>query len=428
MNKKKSLPHSRGFNSVIFYGYVVATASFCILVMVHGVRFSYGVFFTPMARELGWDSATTSLAYAISLFIEGAFNFLLGGLADRYGPRLVITFSGVVLALGYCLMPLVTSTWQFFLFYGLIVGAGIGGIFVPLVVLIARWFAIRRNMMTGVVTSGVGIGMLIIAPLANHLISTQGWRITFLIMGIATLLVTGISAQFLKKDPAALGLAPDGIKPKDVSIQATAVKGLTFHEAIRTHQFWLAFFVLFCYGFGLLAINVHIVPDAIHLGIPGPIAAGVLATIGGVQIIGRIGLGAAADRVGNKLIVLIGFIATAAALFWIISINSVWAFFFFAVLVGLFQGGIASSQSPLVAHLFGLKSHGAIFGLCGFGFTFGSALGPYITGYIFDITGSYHNAFLIAIAVSIIGVILILLVKPVKLPSIKTLPFRNGSE
>jgi len=97
--QKKEPSSFPGFNSVIFYGYVVATASFCILVMVHGVRFSYGVFFTPMARELGWDSATTSLAYAISLFIEGAFNFLLGGLADRYGPRLVITFSGVILAL-----------------------------------------------------------------------------------------------------------------------------------------------------------------------------------------------------------------------------------------------------------------------------------------------------------------------------------------
>jgi MFS family permease len=426
MDKEKSPPGAQRAKSAIYYGYVIAVASFFILVMIHGVRFSYGVFFTPMARELGWNSATTSLVYAISLFVEGVFNFILGGLADRFGPKLVITLSGVLLALGYCLMPLVSSTWQFFLFYGLLVGAGIGGIFVPLVVLVARWFSARRNMMTGAVTSGVGIGMLIIAPVANHLITAYGWRITFLIMGIASLIVTGISAQFLKRDPAAMGLAPDGAEADTGSGITAPVQGLTFNEAIHTRQFWLAFFILFCYGFSLVAINIHIVPDAIYLGISAAVAAGILATIGGVQIIGRVGLGLAADKVGNRLIVLIGFIVTAGALFWIMSVNTTWAFFLFAVIVGLSQGGIASSQSPLVAHLFGLKSHGAIFGLCGFGFTFGSALGPYLTGYVFDVTGSYHNAFLACIIISLIGLVLILLVKPVKIPSIDAGTSRNS--
>jgi OFA family oxalate/formate antiporter-like MFS transporter len=179
----------------LFYGYVIITAAFFIIFAAYGVRFSYGVFFKPMAADLAYSSATTSLVYSVSMFLEGIFSLVMGGLADRYGPRLVLTISSILVGLGYCLMPLVHSTWQLFLFYSLIIGVGMGGIFVPMVSMTARWFTTRRNLMTGLVSSGAGIGMLVIPPVSAYLIEGFGWRTTFIVMGIFILVVVLVAVS-----------------------------------------------------------------------------------------------------------------------------------------------------------------------------------------------------------------------------------------
>ncbi len=412
MLKDSTTKRTRTAGSGLFYGYIIAIAAFCILLVVYGVRFSYGIFFTPMARELGWNSATTSLAYSISIILEGVFNIILGGITDKYGPRLVLTICGIMMGLGYCLMLTVSSTWQFFLFYSVIIGIGMGGIFVPLAVIIARWFTARRVMMTGFVMSGAGVGILMIAPLSDFLIKLLNWRETYLFLGIFTLIVIVSAAQFLKGAPADIGLAAYG---EEESVAGKArPKGFSLREAFRTYQFWFAFLIYALYGFISVSVNVHIVPDAIKLGISSTIAATFLATMGGVQIAGRIGLGILGDHIGNRLVFVIGFILAISGLFWIMSNQAAWAFFLFAVVFGLSQGGLSTSQSPLIAGLFGLKSHGLIFGFCGFGYTLGAGIGPYVSGHIFDITGSYYMAFLTCIILSFVGLALILSLKPIQ--------------
>lgn len=397
----------------VFYGYIIAIASFSIFLVVFGMRFTYGVFFTPVANEMGWSHAATSLAYSISMFMEGTFNIILGGVNDKYGPRVVITLSGILIAIGYCLIPLAGSVWQFYLFYGGLIGIGTGGMFVPLVSTIARWFRVRRSLMTGIVLSGVGFGMLIMAPLANRFIEIFNWRTTFLIMGILILVVVTLAAQFLRRDPSTMGLASYG-DTADANNRKDPAEGLSLKQAFRTYQLWFVMFMLFFYGYNLLSISIHIVPDAIKLGISATVAASILATLGGLQILGRIGMGAAADYIGNKRVFILAFIICVISLIFLTFNTATWAFFLFAIVFGVAQGGIASTQSPLVASLFGLKSHGLIFGVCGFFFTLGGALGPYITGYIFDVTGSYHLAFMICVGIGVLGLVLTLLVKPLK--------------
>jgi MFS family permease len=412
MVKDNPIKRTETAKSGLFYGYIIALAAFCILLVTYGVRFSYGIFFTPMARELGWNSATTSLAYSISIILEGVFNIIMGGITDKYGPRLVLTLCGILMGLGYCLMLAVNSTWQFFLFYSVIIGIGMGGIFVPLAVIIARWFTARRVLMTGFVMSGAGVGILIMAPLSDHLIRLLSWRETFLALGILTLIVIITAAQFLKGAPAEIGLSPYG---ENVSgANKAPSKGFSLKEAFRTYQFWFVFLIYALYGFISVSVNIHIVPDAIKIGILPAIAATILATLGGIQIIGRIGLGLLGDHIGNRLVFVIGFILAILALFWIMSNQSTGAFFLFAIIFGLAQGGLSTSQSPLIAGLFGLKSHGLIFGFCGFGYTLGAGLGPYIAGYIFDITGTYDMAFLTCVILSFVGLAMILLLKPIK--------------
>jgi MFS family permease len=392
--------------SEFYYGYVIAILAFFIILIVYGLRFSYGVFFSPMSSELGWSNATTSLVFSISMIMEGVFNIILGGIVDKYGPRVVVTISCILVGLGYCLIPTVTSIWQFFIFYCGMVGIGMGGLFAPLVSVIARWFSVRRNLITGLVISSVGIGILIVSPVANRLIISYSWRTTFLIFGVIILLVTTTCAQFLKRDPATSGFSAEGKNKKPENGSPISVAGSSFKEAIHSYQFWFVFILLFSYGFCANAVGIHIVPDALKSGISATTAATVLATMGGLQIVGRIGLGLAADKVGNRIMFILGFITFAILTFWLPGIKTVQPLFVFAAVFGFAQGGIASSQSPITAGLFGLKSLGLLFGCVGFGFTLGAALGPYVTGRVV--------AFLICAVISLIALVLALLLKPLK--------------
>lgn len=414
MNKEQNTSAIQKTRSGLFYGYVIAITAFGIMFISEGIRFSYGVFFKPISLELGWSSATTALVYSVSTILEGLFGTIAGAMIDKYGPRLVLTISGILIGLGYCLVPTVNSAWQFFVFYGVIVGIGMGGIVVPLISIITRWFTTRRTLFTGVVGSGIGAGMLVASPVANQFILNYGWRMTFMIFGIIILLVTVTGAQFLKRDPSTMGLAPYGEKIDNNNGLNMPVQGLNLKEAVHFYQFWFVIIMVFIFGFCSNSVNIHIVPDATNLGISATIAAAVLAAIGGLQMVGRIALGLAADRVGNRNIFILGFISFAVLTLWLSLINAVWAFFIFATVFGLAQGGIASSQPSLVAGLFGVKSHGLLFGFTGFSFTLGAALGPYISGHLFDTHGNYQMAFVICTIISLIALVLTFLLKPLK--------------
>jgi MFS family permease len=223
--------------------------------------------------------------------------------------------------------------------------------------------------------------------------------------------VVFIAAQFLKRDPETIGAVPFG-ETGDWHSNKSRSDGHTFEEALRTSQFWIVLVMMFWFGIYAMSYNVHIVPDAINSGMPSTMAANILALTGALLIVGRIALGTIADKTGNKPIFILGFIVAACGLFLIIFTQAHWAFFVLAVMIGFSQGGIGTSQSPLVASLFGLRSHGLILGCIGFGYTIGAALGPLLTGYIFDSTGSYHWALLMCCAASLAALAFAFLLRP----------------
>jgi len=269
-------------------------------------------------------------------------------------------------------------------------------------------------MMSGIVLAGTGIGGLIAPPVATWLIYTYDWHTSYMILGSVLLVLVVLSAQLLRRDPIHMGQMPYG-GDKEVEQQfKSQAKGLSLREAVYTRQFWMYFATVFCFGFSFVTIAVHIVPHTTDLGISANNAASILATIGGFAIAGRLLLGSAADRIGNRQALIIGFILMSAALFWLVSAREAWAFYLFAAVFGFAQGGMGPSQSPLVATLFGLRSHGLILGVTDLGFLTGSAIGPLLAGYIFDVTDSYQLAFFICAAVSIAGIILLIPLKPIK--------------
>jgi len=395
-----------------FYGYVVVLVAFFIMVLMYGTFYTFGVFFKPLSTEFGWTRTMTSGAYSLATFLSGLLAIVMGRLTDRFGSRIVMTFCGFFLGLGYLLMSQVSAIWQLYLFYGVAIGIGMSGAFVPMLSTVTRWFVKRRGMMTGFVVAGIGTGTIIIPPVANWLISSYGWRTSYIIIGIVALVFIILAAQFLRRDPKQIGQLPYGENEVREEGLNLPVRGFSVREAIGTGQFWMLLAILFCFGFSLNIIMVHVVPHATELGISAAMAASILAVIGGLSIAGRIVMGSVADRIGNRPPLIINFVLMSGVLFWLVVAKELWMLYLFAVIFGFAYGGVVSLESPLVAELFGLSSHGAILGIAAFGFTVGGAVGPVLGGRIFDIIGSYQVAFLVCAALAVIACILALLLRP----------------
>ena len=408
-NKSGNLNESP--TSGFFYGYIIVTVAFIIMFVMWGVFYAFGVFFKPILREFGWTRAVTAGAFSLCSIIQGLLSIVMGGLTDRHGPRMVMTISGLFLGLGYLLMSYVNNLWQFYVFYGLILGIGMGGSFVPLVTTIARWFVEKRGMMTGIVTAAIGVGAFVGPPIASRLISIYGWRASYVILGSIVLIVIVLCAQFLKRDSVQTGLDIHNKKREEKKTARKESKSLSLREAYRTTQFWVFFIMLVCLGFCVFAIMVHIVPHATEIGITAISAANILATIGGLSIVGKVFFGKLGDRIGSRLVFIIAFTLLSSSLFWLIPAVNSWALYLFAAVFGLAYGGGVTSESPLVAELFGLKYHGLILGIIAFGFTLGGAIGPLTVGYMFDMFNSYRFAFLVCGVVSCAGLISAFIIK-----------------
>ena len=274
--------------------------------------------------------------------------------------------------------------------------------------------------MTGIVIAGMGIGGLIAPPVFSRLIAAYDWRTSYVIQGIVILLFMILGAQFLRRDPAQKGQLPYGANEENQPGLISETEAYSLREAVNTAQFWLVLVMFFSLGFCAFAVMVHIVPHAIDLEISAVSAASILATLNGLSVLGNFVLGGiVGDRIGNRQIFIIGFTLMALTLFWLIFLGEERMLYLFAVAFGFALGGMGTSESPLIARLFGLSSHGLIFGVVGLGFTSGAAVGPVVTGYIFDLTGSYQVAFLVCAIIAVVGLIMSSILRPTKRRGIK---------
>ena len=396
----------------IFYGYIVVAAAFLITTISHGAQHTFGIFFKPLLEQFGWTKAATSAAFSLYLVLYGLLGIFVGRLNDRFGPRLVMTVCAFFLGLGYMLMSQVSAIWHLYLFYGVLIAIGMSGTWVPLISTIPRWFIRRRGLMTGIVTAGSGIGTILLSLVASALIAEYQWRLSYILVGAGVLMILVLAVQFLRRDPQQMGQLPYGgdvVKKENPDYPG---EGLCFREAVNTTQFWMVCAIFFCFGFNLYTVMVHIVAHAIELGIPALNAASIIAVVGGVNAAGRVGIGSAGDRIGNMRCLAISFVLMTTALLLLTVAAEMWRLYLFGVIFGLGYGGLAALMSPVPAELFGLRSIGTIVGAVMCSFTLGGAVGPVLAGRISDITGSYQVAFLACAAVSVIGTILSVLIRP----------------
>ncbi len=401
--------------SKYFYGYNIVAAGFIIQAVSIGAMFTYGIFFIEFQSEFGWSRATISGASSLTFLITGAIGVLAGRLNDRIGPRVLIMASGISLGLAYMLMSRIQSPWQIYLLYGGLAGIGFSTHDVVTLSTVTRWFVKRRGMMSGIVKVGTGTGQFVVPLIVTVLVAAYGWRNSYLIIG-GVILVTLLSvAQMMRRDPQGMGLLPD-----DAGDEVSGVGNrdpepdISLRAAARTSQFWIMCLSEFVTFLCLMTMIVHIIPHGTDIGLSLATAAGVLSTIGGMSLLGRIVMGTANDRIGGKRSLTICYAVLICALIFLQTANQTWMLLLFAAIYGFAHGGFFTVMSPAIAELFGTGSHGAIFGIVLFSGMIGGAIGPLLTGRVFDVTGSYQTAFIFLIGAAISGLILITFLRPLQ--------------
>ena len=364
--------------------------------------FAYGVFFKVLETELGWSRTLLAGSSSLAFLVMGVFAMLGGRLSDRFGPRWVLSVSGLCFGLGYALMYFLDAPWQLFILYGGLIGLGLSTHDVVTLSTVARWFQRRRGLMTGVVKVGTACGQIIIPLAATALIAAFGWRMACLLLGIASGVILLLVAQGLRRAP------PNPAKASAHSEQA----GWSLAEAKRTRQFWTLCAAQFMFFPSLVTIPVHIVAHGMDMGMTATYAATVLSSIGAVSIAGRLFIGTAVDRIGGRRGMLICFSLLLLSLLWLRSADAPWMLFVFAAIYGFAHGGFFTVVSPTVAEYFGMASHGALFGVILFFGTIGGAFGPLLAGRVFDTSGSYDLAFIALATMALIGLLLVTSIRP----------------
>jgi MFS family permease len=398
------------------YGWVLALVGACILVTNALLVFTFGVFINPLTLEFGWERGALSGAFSMAVLIVGGLGLLAGGLSDKYGARIVVTFGGIFLGIGFLLMSQISSLWHVYLILGLIIGVGGSFTFVPVLSTIPRWFDKRVGTATGITMAGFGLGGIISPFLAQWLISSYGWRQSFIILGVITFILVIPLAQLIKYSPQRVGLKPygEGETTKGGQKVEFVTEELSFTQAIKTSRFWIFCLLLFCFFYCEESIIVHIIPHAGDIGISAIIAASILSFVAGISIIGRLGIGFVSDKVGSRLSLTVCLSLITFALLWLLFIREIWMFYVFAVVFGLAYGGFVSLLAVVAAELFGRKFLGSMLGGLFFVGLIGGAIGAPLSGTIFDITGDYRLAFLICTVLCIVAVILSIVIMKYK--------------
>lgn len=402
----------------IAYGWIVVIAAFLITFITCGVNYSYGVFFLPIVNEFGWSRGLAAvvvlvagISYAITLPVTGI-------LADRYGYKWVLTVSTGFLALGMVLSSQIQNLWQLYIFNGLLIGLSISASFAIPVSLVALWFTRRQGLAVGAATLGVSLGTAGIPLLITYLISVVGWRLTFLFAGIAVAAICIPSALVMRSPTAAerreLSVGdrnhtpPERSQASDEGLDA----GLSVSEALRTRQFWMLFLVFLFFLLSLGLVMLHIVPYAIDSGMTPVQAATLLTMIGIFGIGGRLVSGLVSDRLGIKPVIVFCLLALALGTAWIAFHKDAWTFYSFACIYGVVYSGFVTMMVRISRQVFGVKALGSIFSALMVSDGIGFGVGPWLAGYVFDVTGSYQVSFIAVTCGLIAAAILTLVIKP----------------
>ena len=399
----------------IFFGWWVVFVSAALIFLTGGTFFyGFSVLFNPIVNEFGWSRVSVSFAFSLRSEVGGIAAPVVGFLVDRVGPRRLMVFGVVAVAVGFILLSRVETLWGF---YGsvVVIAIGMSASVGPVgMVAVAHWFRRRRGRALAVMAMGAGSSGIMVVILAG-LVSAFGWRDALLIIAVVQLVVCVPLALSVRNRPEDLGLLPDGDVDDGPPREEVAAPGLaelegaTVRQALRSSAFWRMALAVGLGNLGAVAIIVHQVPfftGSVGLS-QGTAAASVTAMLM-VSIGGRFGFGYMSDLVDKRFVMAAAYALLALAVLLFATVYEPWQILLALPLFGLGWGGVIPTRPSLQAEVFGLRAFGAIQGLVFTVGTIGGLIGPVFAGYMYDQTESYRLSFVILAAFGFLAAPLIL--------------------
>ncbi|MGI9523484.1 MAG: MFS transporter [Hyphomicrobiaceae bacterium] len=365
--------------------------------VVIGLLFSYSLFFKTFEDEFGWSRTTLSAAASIAFVVMGLLASFVGHLGDRFGPGPLLATTGLAFGLGFALISQVSEPWHLYVIFGIFIGLGMSTHDVVTLSAVARCFEKRRGAITGVVKTGTAAGQMVLPLVAALLIAGAGWRSAALILGIGAACILLLGGLLMSGPVSSVAAGSSIVAP---------MSGL--RSVLKSRVFWTLCAIQFLFLPSLVTVPLHLPVHGMDLGMSAPTAAMLLAAIAGASVVGRLTIGAFADRIGGKRGFVLCFLPLLASLLALLAIDSPRLLFAAAVVYGIGHGGLFTVVAPTVAEFFGTRAVGAIFGAIVFFGTIGGATGPILAGRVFDVSGSYTHAIAMLAGMAALGLILVL--------------------
>ena len=409
-----------------FYGWVLVAVAFVTMALGVNARTAFSLLFPPILDEFGWERGLTAGAFSFGFLVSAALSPLVGRWMDRHGPRVVIEVGVGLMASGLMLAPLVRQPWHLYATLGVLVGGGGNCLgYTGQSLYLPNWFVRRRGLAMSLAFSGVGVGSVVLLPWLQTLIARAGWRAACWALGLLVLGVLVPLNLLLRHRPADLGLEPDGDQPSRAAAgerRATNVVDAawvavewTLARALRTARFW---WIVVGYFFGLFAwyaVQVHQTKYLVEIGFSPTHAAWALGLVSLVAVPGQIGLGHLSDRIGREWVWTVGSLGFVLCLLALLALRHTPTpalLYLMVISQGLLGYSLTSVIGAVPLEIFEGRHYGAIFGTLMLAAIAGGAAGPWVTGALYDVTGSYMLAFWIAIAGSALSALAIWLAAP----------------
>ena len=402
----------------IFYGWWIVIAGGLGMSITAGINFhGFGNFIIPLTSEFGWNRTTISGVFSLARMESGLLGPLEGWLVDRVGPRRLMLVGVPLMGIGYIMMSRIDSLLAFFLVYIFAITLGNSlGMSTPMAAAVANWFNRKRGLAFGIMWSGVGLGGFFV-PAIGWLIAAYDWRAASVIIGVFTIVMGVPIAALMRHRPEPYGYMPDGVEPDDEAggtsrrRQPDLSQDFTAREALMTSSFWYLTLSIAARSLVSGGVGLHLVPYFVDLGASDVLAAALAGSVGVMSIPGRFGLSAVSDYLNRRYVMAVSLFLMSIAIVFMARATSVTQVIPFLLLYSAAQGGISVIPQSLIAEYFGRRAYATIQGFRGTIQMVGIIIGPMVSGYVFDTTGSYEWAFLGFGAATLVSLALVLMMR-----------------
>ncbi len=408
---KTELKHSK-----IFYGWVIVAACLLIILYTSGVaNFGFTAFFEPIAEEFGWGYAQISLAASLRGLEMGLLAPFMGFMVDRWGPRKLIFGGGICVGIGFLLLSKVSSLPTFYLSFALMALGMSACTGTVLMTAVSNWFRSKVGLAMGIVTSGFGLGGLMV-PLVTWMIDTFQWRMAMSAAGLGALFIVLPLSLLVRHKPENYGYKPDGetmSNPVDTDTILLSEQEMeinpTAKQALRKRVFWHLAISAMCHSFVVGAIITHLMPYLSSLGIARSTSSLLALVLPLSSIGGRLSSGWLGDRFSHKKLYAVSFISMTIGLllFGYITAGTMWLLVPFIITFSLGWGSSVTTRLSLQREFFGRASFGTILGFMSGLRMIGHVAGAPLAGWIFDQWGSYQGAWLLYSIIGALGAVVV---------------------